>query len=128
MNCSEQLTSLPCRARIGSPSGRGGVIEQKALWKLRRGEAGTFAYAGRVSVREVASMADARVEGPIIQLINGGKPKGGTEVSMGRFEAVFQRLLVASEEAAASDTEATGGAPVVLQTVCVATTAVRCQY
>lgn len=111
-----------------SPTGKGGIIEQKALWKLRRGAQGTLVYAGRVSVSNfVGDRPDAVVRGPVVQLINGGIPKGDTEKTVGRFEAELLRFLIAGEELAAADSAAAGGAPEVLLTVCIAATSVRCE-
>ena len=66
-----------------SPSGKvGGAIERKALWKLRRGSGGTFTFAGRVNVasyRAPDGLPDAKITGNIVELIAGGKPKGGSE-------------------------------------------------
>ena len=44
-----------------------------------------------------------------------GKPKGGSEKVVGRFEANLRRLLTAADEDAASDSEALGGAPESMQ-------------
>lgn len=82
-----------------NPEGAGGIIEQKALWKLRRGEAGTFTYAGRVAVPSfTGSRPNAFISGDVIQLIDGGRPKGGSERAVGRFEAKLLRLLTAEDE------------------------------
>ena len=96
-----------------SPRGVGGAIERKALWKLRRGSAGTFTYAGRVNVVGYFAdgMPDATVDGDIIELVNGGKPKGGSERKVGTFHATLRRRLRASEEEASTDSAAAGGAP-----------------
>lgn len=95
-----------------SQTGVGGIIEKKALWKLRRGTEGTFTYAGRINVPSfTGTRPDATIEGPVVQLINGGKPKGGSEKKVGRFEANLERFLVAAEEDAAVDSAAAGGAP-----------------
>mmetsp|Transcript_13942 Transcript_13942/g.45322 ORF Transcript_13942/g.45322 Transcript_13942/m.45322 type:complete len:173 (-) Transcript_13942:69-587(-) len=102
-----------------SPAGRvGGAIERKGLWKLRRGAAGTFTYAGRIVVTSYAAdgLPVASIEGEIIELVNGGKPKGGSERRVGTFFAKLERRLTAAEEAAASaDSAASGGAPEALQ-------------
>ena len=100
-----------------NPRGQGGIIEQKGLWKLRRGSAGTFAYAGRINVG--ASPLDAVVKGDIVQLIDGGKPKGGSEKKVGKFEASLQRKLNAGEETAATDSAESGGAVQALQVTSV---------
>jgi len=100
-----------------SPRGQGGIIEQKGLWKLRRGSAGTFAYAGRINVG--ASPLDAVIKGDIVQLINGGKPKGGSEKKVGKFEATLERKLNADEETAATDSAESGGAVQTLQVTSV---------
>lgn len=100
-----------------SPRGVGGVIEQKALWKLRRSGAGVFTYAGRVNVG--ASRMDARVEGDIIELLNGGKPKGGSERRVGTFVATLERKLTAAEETASTDSASAGGAAQALQVTTV---------
>ena len=93
----------------------------KALWKLRRGASGTFTYAGRVNVAgyDNTGLADAAVDGDIVQLINGGKPKGGSERVVGKFRATLLRRLTESEEAASTDSAAAGGAPesLVVQTL-----------
>ena len=82
-----------------NPEGTGGIIEQKALWKLRRGDAGTFTYAGRVAVPSfTGDRPDAFISGDIIQLIDGGRPKGGSERVVGRFEATLLRLLTSEDE------------------------------
>lgn len=95
-----------------NPTGRGGIIEQKALWKLRRGDEGTFTYSGRLNVPSyTGDKPDATIGGQVVQLINGGKPKGGTEKVVGKFEASLRRLLTAEDERAAVDSEASGGAP-----------------
>ena len=58
----------------------------------------------------------ASIEGEIIELVNGGKPKGGSERRVGTFFAKLERRLTAAEEAAASaDSAASGGAPEALQ-------------
>ena len=104
-----------------SPTGVGGAIERKALWKLRRGASGTFTYAGRVNVAgyDNTGLADAAVDGDIVELINGGKPKGGSERIVGKFRATLLRRLTESEEAASTDSAAAGGAPesLVVQTL-----------
>ena len=48
-----------------NPNAKGGMIEQKAIWKLRRsGEGGgTYTYAGRIDVT-----AAPKIEGEIIEL------------------------------------------------------------
>lgn len=95
-----------------NPTGRGGVIESKALWKLRRGDEGTFTYTSRVNVPSfTGNKPDAIMSGQIVQLINGGKPKGGSEKVVGKFEASLQRLLTDDDERASVDSEASGGAP-----------------
>jgi hypothetical protein len=96
-----------------SPRGVGGAIERKASWKLRRGADGTFVYAGRINVASYApdGLPDASIEGDIVALVNGGKTKGGSEKRVGTFRAVLERRLTASEEAAATDSAAAGGAP-----------------
>lgn len=95
-----------------NPTGTGGIIEQKALWKLRRGDEGTFTYTSRVNVPSyTGNMPDAIMSGQVVQLINGGKPKGGTEKVVGKFEASLQRLLTADDERAEVNSEASGGAP-----------------
>ena len=103
-----------------SPTGVGGAIERKALWKLRRGASG-FTYAGRVNVAgyDNTGLADAAVDGDIVELINGGKPKGGSERVVGKFRATLLRRLTESEEAASTDSAAAGGAPesLVVQTL-----------
>ena len=101
-----------------SPEGKvGGAIERKALWKLRRGQSGTFQYAGRVAVASYRAdgLPRASIEGDIVQLINGGKPKGGTERKVGVFKAVLERRLTAAEEQASTDSAAAGGQPEMLQ-------------
>ena len=101
-----------------APAGKvGGAIERKALWKLRRGQGGTFTYAGRVNVLAYGAdgLPDAFIEGDVIELVNGGKPKGGSERKAGTFRAVLERRLTAAEEAAATDGAAAGGAPEALQ-------------
>lgn len=101
-----------------SPSGTGGIIEKKVRWKLRRGNEGTFAYAGRVNLRSLSGeKPDATIEGPIIQLINGGKPKGGSEPEVGRFQAELLELLTEADEEAAVDSAAAGGLPESLKLV-----------
>lgn len=113
-----------------NPNGKGASIEQKALWKLRRSDGGgTYTYEGRVKVPPYSGDQPTRalVEGPIVELINGGKPKGGSERKVGRFEAELTRLLTADEEDAAIDGFAAGGAPEAMRVVCVQTTAMRCQ-
>ena len=102
-----------------SPRGAGGVIEQKALWKLRRAGS-SYTYAGRINVG--ANPMDARVQGDVIQLINGGKPKGGSEKKVGTFDASLQRLLTQEEENASTDSAAAGGKPEALDVVCVVST------
>ena len=99
------------------PTGKGGMIEQKALWKLRRGSEGTFQYSGRVRVvgYAVDGFPDASIEGDLIQLINGGKPKGGSERKVGTFYAKLERPLNPEEEQAATDSAAAGGRPEALQ-------------
>lgn len=112
-----------------SPAGKvGGAIERKALWKLRRGPDGTFTYSGRVTVVSYASdgLPRASIEGDIVQLIAGGKPKGGSERKVGTFRAVLERRLSAAEEEASTDSAAAGGGPQELQVVCVASTAAKC--
>ena len=118
-----------------SKTGRGGVIEQKALFKLRRPPAdgakfaGTFTYEGRVNVPSYTGpKPDATLAGPITELINGGKPKGGSERRVGRYEAQLLRLLSDDDEStAAYDSAAAGGAPEAMQVVCLATNAAaRC--
>ena len=66
-----------------SPTGVGGAIERKALWKLRRGASDTFTYAGRVNVASYdnTGLADAAVDGDIVELINGGKPRAAPSAS-----------------------------------------------
>jgi hypothetical protein len=101
-----------------SPTGKGGAIEQKVLWKLRRGAGGTFTYAARVNVASYGpdGLPDASVDGEIIELVNGGKPKGGYEKKVGTFRAVLKRQLrPEEEEAVVSDGAAAGGAPQALQ-------------
>ncbi len=112
--------------------GKGGVIEQKALWKLRRPAAsggtfsGTFTYEGRVNVPSYTGLRpDATVEGPIVELINGGKPKGGSERRVGRYEASLLRLLTDEDEQASIDSAAAGGAPEALKVVCIASNAAK---
>ena len=102
-----------------SPTGRGGAIEMKALWKLRRGAEGTYQYTGRINVVAYApdGFPDATIEGEVISLINGGKPKGGTEKKVGTFRAILKRRLTATEEMAETDGFAAGGAPQNLQVV-----------
>ena len=80
-----------------SPTGVGGAIERKALWKLRRGASGTFTYAGRVNVAgyDNTGLADAAVDGDIVELINGGK-QGGSERIVGKFRATLLRRLTES--------------------------------
>ena len=96
-----------------SPRGVGGAIERKALWKLRRGAEGTFTYAARINVAGYApdGLPDASIDGDVIQLINGGKPKGGEERVVGTFRATLLRRLTAGEEQASSDSAAAGAAP-----------------
>ena len=97
-----------------SPSGKvGGAIERKALWKLRRGAEGTFTYAGRINVLSYGrdGLPDATIEGDIVQLFNGGKPKGGREKMVGTFRAKLERRLTPVEEEAAADSAAAGGQP-----------------
>lgn len=102
-----------------SQTGKGGVIEKKAIWKLRRAE-GTYTYAGRVNVPSFnGQRPDAVIEGPVVQLINGGKPKGGSEKQVGRFQAKLIDLLTEADEEAAVDSAAAGGRPESLQLVCV---------
>lgn len=111
-----------------SPVGKGGIIEMKALWKLRRGSEGTLVYSGRAAVTSFSGdRPNAVIKGPIVQLINGGKPKGGSEKKVGSFEAELTRFLTAAEEEASVDSAAAGGAPQELQVVCVASTSVRCK-
>ena len=64
-------------------------------------------------------MPDASVDGEIVQLINGGKPKGGSERIVGKFRATLLRRLTAAEEEASADSAAAGGAPeaLVVQTL-----------
>jgi hypothetical protein len=82
-----------------SQTGKGGIIVQKALWKLRRRGIGTFTYAGRASIPSyTGDLPDAIIGGPIIELVNGGKPKGGSEKEVGRFEASLLRCLTDAEE------------------------------
>lgn len=104
-----------------SPSGKvGGAIERKGLFKLRRGQAGTFTYAGRIHVVGYDArdgLPDATIEGDIIQLINGGKPKGGREDKVGTFRAKLERRLTVAEEGAATDSAAAGGQPEALDVV-----------
>lgn len=108
-----------------SQTGVGGIIEKKALWKLRRGAVGTFTYSGRINVPSFTGQRpDAVISGQIVQLVNGGKPKGGSEISVGRFEAELTRDLTMAEESAAVDSEAAGGAPEALRLACVESTAV----
>lgn len=104
-----------------SPRGVGGAIERKALWKLRRGSLGTYTYAGRVNVlRYLADgMPDAYIEGDIIELIKGGKPKGGSERKAGSFRAVLERRLTNAEEEASTDSAAAGGQPEALNMMTV---------
>mmetsp|Transcript_75417 Transcript_75417/g.125736 ORF Transcript_75417/g.125736 Transcript_75417/m.125736 type:complete len:247 (-) Transcript_75417:144-884(-) len=104
------------RAPIGKV---GGAIERKGLFKLRRGLAGTFTYAGRITVLGYASdgLPDATIEGDIIQLINGGKTRGGREDKVGTFRAKLERRLTTAEEQAASDSAAAGGQPETLNVV-----------
>ena len=107
-----------------SQTGMGGIIEKKALWKLRRGGEGTFTYAGRVNVPSFSgARPDATIKGDVIQLINGGKTKGGSEKAVGRFEAELVSLLTAADEEAAVDSAAAGGAPESLEVVCIDSTA-----
>ena len=96
-----------------SPTGVGGAIERKALWKLRRGAAGTFTYAGRVQVASygVDGLPDATIAGDIVLLVKGGKTRGGDERKVGTFRAVLQRRLTAAEEESATDSAAAGGRP-----------------
>lgn len=101
-----------------NPNGQGGIIESKALFKLRRGAQGTYTFASRVSVRAGSPFS---VEGDVVQLINGGKPKGGSERKVGRFVGEFERALSPAEEVAATDSAASGGAPEALRVVCTAT-------
>lgn len=108
-----------------SSTGMGAIIEKKAVWKLRRGSEGSYAFAGRVNVPSFTGiMPNAVVEGPIIKLINGGLPKGGTEVQVGRFQAELRQLLSAEDEEASVDSVAAGGAPESLQLVCVESQAI----
>ena len=112
-----------------SVTGNGGIIESKGVWKLRRGMAGTFTYEGRVTVTSYDSdnYPVMRIEGPVVELVNGGKPKGGSERKVGRFVAKFIRRLNGWEEDAQFDSQAAGGAPEEMQVVCIATTAAtRC--
>jgi len=105
-----------------SPAGkRGGAIERKALWKLRRRSSASeparaFTYAGRINVASYApdGLPDARIEGEIIELFGGGKPKGGSERAVGKFQATLERRLTAEEEAAMTDSAAAGGQPEVM--------------
>ena len=60
-------------------------------------------------------LPDATIEGEIIQLLRGGKPKGGSEEKVGTFRAVLERRLTAAEEAAATDSAAAGGRPEALE-------------
>jgi hypothetical protein len=107
-----------------SPTGDGGVIEQKALWKLRRGAGGQFQYAGRVNVAgRTNGLPDATIEGDIIELVDGGKPKGGSERKVGQFRARLERMLTAEEESAASES----GPVEAVRVTCVASTDVRCR-
>ena len=110
------------------PESKGGIIEMKALWKLKRrvpdsggaggggaGGAGTFTYAGRIRVNRRAEnsaagtsrrTADASIEGEIIELIKGGQPKGGSERKVGTFSAELERDLTAAEDEASGTPEA----------------------
>jgi hypothetical protein len=100
------------------PENKGGIIEMKALWKLRRrpidggggGVAGTYTYSGRIKVNRRAEnrdrLPDASIEGDIIELINGGKPKGGSERKVGTFNAVLERQLTTAEDEASGAPEA----------------------
>ena len=110
------------------PESKGGIIEMKALWKLKRrvpdsggaggggaGGAGTFTYAGRIRVNRRAEnsaagtsrrTADASIEGEIIELIKGGQPKGGSERKVGTFSAALERDLTAAEDEASGTPEA----------------------
>ena len=107
-----------------SPTGNGGVIEQKALWKLRRGAEGQFQYAGRINVAgRKNGLPDATIEGDIVELVNGGKPKGGSERKVGQFRARLERMLTAEEESATAD----GGRVEEVRVTCVASTDVRCR-
>jgi hypothetical protein len=115
-----------------NPMGPGGVIEQKALWKLRRPAtsaglfAGTFTYEGRVKVPSYTSWRpDATVEGPIVELVNGGNTKGGYERRVGRYEATLLRLLTEEEEKASSDSAQAGGAPEAMKVICLASNAAK---
>ena len=103
-----------------SPSGKvGGAIERKALWKLRRGAEGTFTYAGRINVLSYGSdgLPNAFVQGEIVQLFNGGKPKGGREETVGTFRAKLERRLTPAEEEANADSAAAGGQPEALSLI-----------
>ena len=103
-----------------SQTGVGGIIEKKALWKLRRAGEGTFTFAGRVNVPSFSgARPDAKIKGDIVQLINGGNTKGGSEKQVGRFEAELVALLTAADEEASVDSAAAGGAPESLRMVCV---------
>ena len=97
-----------------NPEGKpGGIIEQKALWKLRRGSSGTFQYAGRLYVPSyTGDKPDASIEGSVVELINGGKPKGGSEKVVGKFEASLSRLLTAEDEGEGGASEAIQVVPV----------------
>ena len=115
-----------------NPMGPGGVIEQKALWKLRRPAgngsifAGTHTYEGRVTVPSyTGSRPDATVEGPIVELVNGGNTKGGYERRVGRYEATLLRLLTEEEEKASSDSAQAGGAPEAMKVICLASNAAK---
>ena len=102
-----------------SPAGRkGGMIEQKALFKIRKAGVGTFTYAGRINVvayDELTGFPDASIDGDLVQLINGGKPKGGSERKVGSFHAELLRPLTADEEQASTDSAAAGGEPEALR-------------
>lgn len=74
-----------------------------------------------MSGRTDAGLPDATISGDIVELIDGGKPKGGSERKVGTFQAVLQRSLAASEDSAPT------GANGALQVVCVASTDVRCR-
>ena len=60
-----------------SPSGKkGGAIERKALWKLRRGAGkGTFTFAGRVRVASYRAdgLPEATIAGDIVELEDAAK-------------------------------------------------------
>jgi hypothetical protein len=55
---------------VGSPTGEGGIIEMKALWKLRRGAQGMLINSGRASVTSfTGDRPNASIQGPIVQLV-----------------------------------------------------------